>query len=156
MTSPSSPPKPADSLASVEVQPMKGLVLVHPPHWSILEAQKVLQVALYEAGKSRLVQHDAAISYGDLLQRVRFNLEALNVEAVELLDHLPWKAWKTYDKPIDEPIDQDTMTEMRFELVDMLHFIMNIAIALDMRWEDVERIYYTKHLENISRIQRGY
>lgn len=141
---------------SVEVQPMKGLMLVHPPHWSILEAQRMLQKALFDAGKAELCQHDEAISYGDMLLRVRFNLEALNVEAVELLDHLPWKSWKTYPKSLNEAVDQDTMTEMKFELVDMLHFIMNIAIGLGMRWEDVERIYYTKHLENMNRIQRGY
>lgn len=144
---------------SVEVQPMKGLILVHPPHWSILEAQRVLQQALCDAGKTD-AEHGkpgyAAASYEELLNRVRFNLEALTVEAVELLDHLPWKAWKSYDTVMSHAVDQGTLTEMQFELVDMLHFIMNIAIALGMKWEDVERIYYTKHLENLSRIDRGY
>ena len=140
----------------MEVQEMKGLEVQAPPRWSILEAQKKLQLALHESGKSSYPEHLPSTSVRELLHAVRFNMEALNVEMVELLDHLPWKSWKTYSLDLDAPIPDDVRVEVAFELIDALHFIMNIAIALGLTWEECEAIYYTKHIENLNRIGRGY
>lgn len=140
----------------MEVQEMKGLEIKEPPRWNILEAQKKLQQKLFDAGKTDHAEHIPARSLGELLHSVRFNKEALGVEMVELLDHLPWKGWKTYPHDLDAPVPEEIRVEVAFELIDALHFIVNLAIALGLSWEECEAIYYTKHLENLDRITRGY
>lgn len=47
-------------------------------------------------------------------------------ELSEILNWLPWKHWKTY-----ESSDIDDL-EVRFELVDIYHFLVNIAQVMDL------------------------
>lgn len=52
----------------------------------------------------------------------RFRWEdAITIEAVELFDHLPWKWWKSYSKPVDR-------SQVVLEAIDIWHFILSRVI----------------------------
>lgn len=69
-------------------------------------------------------------------------------EAFEILREQNWKPWKQ-----PKPIDYD---KLRFEVIDALHFIIEICILLNMNHEDILAIYKRKMEININRQIGGY
>lgn len=71
-----------------------------------------------------------------------------------------WKPWKsthedrrmTYFSDLS-PEDQ---LEVKFEMIDTFHFIMNKFIALGMDSEEIFKLYYLKNAENFKRQENGY
>ena len=71
-----------------------------------------------------------------------------------------WKPWKathedrrlTYFTELSEA-DQ---LEVKFEMIDAFHFIMNKFIALGMDAEEIFKLYFLKNAENFKRQERGY
>jgi len=57
---------------------------------------------------------------------------ALIAESVEVLEETPWKPWKA-----SRPIADDELARLRVELVDVLHFLVNLFIAAGMDADDV-------------------
>lgn len=76
---------------------------------------------------------------------------ALNHELMELEDWLPWKFWskKHSSKEVDE-------LELKYELIDIMHFLLSMFIIWDMTAEEISTLYLTKHNENIRRQNDGY
>lgn len=143
----------------MEIQKMAGLeVTPVSDGYDPFERQRALQELIYASHPGTLIQHGPAKTIGGLLARVRFNMEAIMVELVELLDHMPWKEWKLYptdlsDSPDDHP---DVVTEMKFEVVDVAHFLFNIALALDMDYDEFLAIFEAKQKENRRRQEERY
>lgn len=143
---------------------MAGLDLVIPADdFDPLESQRELQEKIFatKTGEGHTFVRDhsrAAETVGELLARMRFNHEAYCAEHQEMLDFLPWKEWKTYDLEPVNSVEElgETLTELKFEAVDKLHFLMNDFINLGMTWEDVMVVYATKQAENRARQERGY
>jgi dimeric dUTPase (all-alpha-NTP-PPase superfamily) len=48
------------------------------------------------------------------------------------------------------------MLETWYEYADMLHFFVNIGLALGITGDDLEKLYVTKNKENFDRQNRGY
>ena len=69
-------------------------------------------------------------------------------EACELQRLTSWKWWK---KPT--PFNEQ---EARKELVDIIHFVVSAAIALDMTPADILEEYEKKNLINHQRQEQGY
>ena len=83
--------------------------------------------------------------------RVKWTLNyirALQQEAAELTDSLPWKWWAKYQK-----LD---IQNARVEVVDMLHFLVSIAQVLGMTAEDFHSAYVKKNAVNHNRQDGGY
>lgn len=70
-------------------------------------------------------------------------------ECSELLGHMNWKHWKK------ERVDVD-QHEVRFEVIDLLHFVLSLAIVWGMTADDVAAYYMAKSDENVARQKRGY
>lgn len=122
-----------------------------------IEMQRYLQSLVEQTKPGRLVQTGPALTYGELLKRVRFNREAIEDEFAEIMDMLPWKEWKTYKaRGEGDPISEDDRIELAYELVDILHFLFNLFIALGVDWQLMLNIYLTKNLENQRRQREGY
>jgi hypothetical protein len=67
-------------------------------------------------------------------------------EAMNELKNRPWKATFTQT---DRPAYYE-------ELVDVVHFMVELLIASGMKAEDLHQMYLGKHAENMSRQERGY
>ena len=75
---------------------------------------------------------------------------AMIMEVCEYINWLPWKWWrKSQDQTINE-------VEAKYELIDILHFLISLCLEHGMNEEEIYTIYMTKAQENIRRQQEGY
>jgi len=93
------------------------------------------------------------VSLGDLDEagKTRWVLNytrAMQQELAELVDSVPWKWWAKYQS-FDEQ-------NARVEVVDLFHFLVSLAQALDMSAEDVYQAYLKKNRVNHDRQESGY
>lgn len=70
-------------------------------------------------------------------------------ESCEVLNWTRWKHWKRYDESVDE-------LELKYELVDMLHFLLSLMLVWGMTAEECFSMYVAKNRENHSRQMEGY
>jgi hypothetical protein len=155
---------PAPEVRAVQHQPMAGLQLpAKPAEVDFIELQRELQLLIetraIREGRKVTRQAAPAISVGELLGRVRYNEEAIRMEFAEILDQCPWKDWKAnYALGRNDALSgqPELMLELKFELIDVLFFWLNLALALGMSWDEVRRIYMAKWHENVRRQREGY
>lgn len=69
-------------------------------------------------------------------------------ELTEFIEWTEWKPWKT-KKEIH-------IVEAKIELIDVLHFIVNLMMAMGMTSQEVFDLYIAKNKENFARQDRGY
>lgn len=80
----------------------------------------------------------------------------LTQELHEMLHVLPYfKPWMDYSAMTVEEYETG-MEEARKEFIDMFHFMLNIALALDMSDKDIYDMYMEKNKENHKRQDEGY
>lgn len=106
-----------------------------------LEAQWALQVEAY--GKDPRKLSDA-----EKMDWVRWNVLALEDELHEALQETGWKPWAT-----SQHLNQDAF---RGELVDALHFFLNLMLAADISAEELLAGYQLKREKNAKRQADGY
>lgn len=133
---------------------MAHLEVTHPgPEFDMLQTQATLQRRL------------GAVAYPvsterDFLGVFRMNTEAIDSEWEEIRDRLPWKAWKSdHIRRLadDDLMPEDQRLEIKYELIDSLHFLLNMMIAAGFTsWHEVESFYWAKNRENLDRQERGY
>jgi dimeric dUTPase (all-alpha-NTP-PPase superfamily) len=73
---------------------------------------------------------------------------AIQQEAAELTDSVPWKWWAKYQK-----FDSQNA---KVEVIDLMHFIVSSAQVLGMDAEEFFRMYTAKHAVNHARQDAGY
>jgi dimeric dUTPase (all-alpha-NTP-PPase superfamily) len=61
---------------------------------------------------------------------------------------VPWKWWAKY-----QTFDKQNA---RVEVVDLMHFLISLALVLEMTPEDFYTAYTKKHSVNLSRQDTGY
>ena len=87
--------------------------------------------------------------------RIKWLLEMLNCfhnELEEIREQLPWKHWKGYpDYNLKE-----TLPEIKYEFIDLLHFLLESFIILGMDGEEVLKLYHSKNQQNHDRQDKGY
>lgn len=80
---------------------------------------------------------------------------AIMIEAAELFDWAPWKHWST--RSGNKQVEQDQLYgpehlhEIKMEIVDVLHFTLELAIVLGMTASDVYELYLEKNKINHER-----
>lgn len=74
---------------------------------------------------------------------------AVACETTELLDALPWKPWKKSYKEVD-------LNNVHIEIIDILHFVIEIAIIWGLDARSLYNLYMKKMQENIDRQNKGY
>lgn len=80
----------------------------------------------------------------------------LTQELHEMLYVLPYfKPWKDYSTMTAEEYEAG-MEEARKEFIDIFHFMLNIALALNMSDKDIYNMYMAKNKENHKRQDEGY
>jgi len=73
---------------------------------------------------------------------------AMSQEIAELTDSVPWKWWAKY-----QTFDKQNA---RVEVVDLMHFLISLALVLEMTPEDFYAAYTKKHSVNLARQDSGY
>ena len=105
----------------------------------LFENQMILREKLL--GPDSLNLTDKQIS-----DQIRLHIEAMIHETSELRELLAWKHWKQY--PDNFSIDKE---EARFEVADLMCFLMNIAILLGMSGDELLHYTYAKQKHNVER-----
>ena len=124
------------------------------PLVDMFNMQRSLQKKLAETG--RAIDYDTA-SFKDRIDDISDQWRNMNMEMTELLERLPWKRWKTYStEQLAGFVSEEQKMETYFEAVDVLHFYMNICLALGIDGEMLEKLYISKNAENFARQARGY
>ena len=71
-----------------------------------------------------------------------------------------WKRWKSdHAKAKDMKLSDltpDDMAELKFEIIDILHFFLNMWISIGGDAKDMYNMYLSKNEENWERVKRGY
>lgn len=137
----------------------------------MLDMQKSLQVRLAK-DREYCYHPDELKTAGDVVGWMREQKDCIDDEFRELLTSLGemhrgdkdasavWKKWKSryieaQNKPISEMSPEDQL-EIKFELIDIMHFVFNMAIGLNMSAEEMFKLYYLKNAENFARQDNGY
>lgn len=117
-----------------------------------LQEMLMLQNALQQ----RLGYNFAGMSYEERVELIKeFSIHA-NQEMNEMLYELPFfKPWKDYSGMTLEEIEA-AFDKARKEFIDFWHFILNIALLLNMFSDDIYKEYVAKNAENHRRQDEGY
>lgn len=138
----------------------------------MLDMQKELQIKLAEDKPFSNRHPDSLETAGEVLAWLRAQDDYIADETRELYTALGgmsngekaasavWKPWKAQHvemqaKKIKDLSPEDQL-EIKFELIDQLHFFLNKIMALGMTAEEVFKLYYLKNAENFARQERGY
>lgn len=138
----------------------------------MINMQRSLQKRLAKDKPERNPDPDSLETAGQIVDWMRIQKDSMDDEFRELLTSLGgmsngekdasavWKNWKARNLELRNvkiadmsPADQ---LEIRFELIDALHFFINQIIALGMDGQDIFELYYLKNAENFARQDRGY
>jgi len=87
---------------------------------------------------------------GEKLRVTKEIIHAIHDECSEIMGWLPWKHWKNYT---EHKLETE---EIKFEIIDLLHFIFNLAFIWNMPFDEIEDYYLVKLKENIRRQEDGY
>jgi dimeric dUTPase (all-alpha-NTP-PPase superfamily) len=97
---------------------------------------------------SQLSQKIGRYKWGDE-KRIEALTEAIIQEACELQNLTNWKWWKQTKKEFD-------VGKAKEELIDIVHFVLDVALVLGMSAEDIYREYIKKNKINLERLKNGY
>lgn len=141
------------------------------PFQSMLNLQNQLQLQLHERLPNNIPPSDIKTK-GELIDCLDANFDAIMDEFRELKTSVggmsrgdkaasaAWKRWKTDNTKIREELLSDMSTddllEMKFEFVDIFHFILNMCTALGITYEELFVLYMLKNKENARRYNSGY
>lgn len=71
-----------------------------------------------------------------------------------------WKTWKKSHKESDvkkfSEMSERDLLELKYELVDIQHFLFNLMIAVGITPDELFNLYFAKNKENRERQKRGY
>lgn len=73
---------------------------------------------------------------------------AISQEVAEATDSVPWKWWAKYQKYDEQNV--------RVEIIDLLHFVVGMAIITGMTADDFFGAFLKKNKVNHDRQDRGY
>lgn len=110
--------------------------------------------AQQEALQNRLGYDFDEMTAAERVDYVRLNVLALTDELHEALQETTWKPWATYpDGPDGAFVDRDAYVK---ELIDALHFLLNLFLVGGASPDEVFDRYVEKNQVNHDRQNRGY
>jgi len=132
----------------------------------MLDLQRNLQIDL--AARLPLSNIDPTMieSKGELKEWFRDNRDAISDEFTELIEAIGgnnsaiWKKWKSDHVSLGaekwQDLNENEMLELKYEAIDIMHFVNNIFIALRMDAAEIGRMYAAKNTENLRRYKTKY
>lgn len=106
--------------------------------------------------QERLGYHLWRMSKEEITAYIKEHSIHVNQEMNEMLYELPFfKPWKDYSSMSLRDYEE-AMEKAKKEFIDVMHFMLNIALALDMSANDIYTMYMDKNKENHVRQDEGY
>lgn len=106
--------------------------------------------------QERLGINFSDMDYEQRAQFMRDHFVYLDQELQEALYEMPYfKAWKDYSGMSEEQ-REEAWQKVRMELIDALHFFVNLLLCAGFSAEDVYSMYVAKNKENHRRQDEGY
>lgn len=103
---------------------------------------------------------------GQMKEWFRDNRDAINdefkelIEAVGAQNNAIWKKWKANHVELCneawQDLTEEEILELKYEAIDIMHFINNIFIALRMDAKEIGQMYAAKNKENLRRYENKY
>lgn len=84
----------------------------------------------------------------DDINNIRVFCLAAMVELSEMLQETPWKPWKK-NQEFNKVLAKE-------ELIDVMHFIVNLALCLGMTYDEFDFMFMEKNKVNFRRREYGY
>lgn len=150
----------------------KTIAMSNDPLQVMLDMQKSLQIRLAEDKPFTNRHPDSLETAGEVLAWLRAQDDYIADETRELYTSLGgmsngekaasavWKPWKAQHAEMQakkiRDLSPEDQLEIKFELIDQLHFFLNKFMALGMDAEEIFKLYYLKNAENFARQDRGY
>jgi len=132
----------------------------------MLDLQHNLQIDLAQRLPLSNIDPTMIETKGELKEWFRDNRDAISDEFTELIeaiggnDSAIWKKWKANHAALGQEkwqdLSEDEMLELKYEAIDIMHFINNIFIALRMDAAEIGRMYAAKNAENLRRYKTQY
>lgn len=138
----------------------------------MLDMQKSLQVRLAEDKPQWNMHPDNLETAGQVLSWLQTQKDCVDDEFRELVTSLGemhrgdkdasavWKKWKARHGEAQEKricdMSQEDQLEIKFEMIDILHFMLNMFMALGMDSEEIFKLYFLKNKENFDRQDNAY
>jgi len=140
---------PENKCAQLLSNPVAELELGEQSLVKMFDMQKSLQERLgYDFDNLTMEQRVA---------HLKENWIALSDEFSETLERLPWKKWKKYTPEAKADwTSEEQKVETQFEVIDMFHFMINMALLVGIDGETAWKMYAQKNAENFARQDRGY
>ncbi len=139
---------------------------------TMYDMQNTLQQMLHEKLPLNNPNPNNLETVGEIFDYVRENKQAIDDEYRELVDALPgmslpekersalWKRWKSNHNGIRDikfsDLSEEDKYELQFECCDILHFYLNMMIALKITPQQMFTMYYAKNNANAQRYANGY
>ena len=79
-------------------------------------------------------------------------IASIHNETEELRENLPWKLHKDYSGYDFNKVRVET----KYEVIDLLHYVLELMLILGMDADEVLRLFYSKHAQNVERQRKGY
>lgn len=120
---------------------------------TLLKMQKQLVANISKTKKIDMLKAiDGETSMERKLELVDHVLTCMSQEIAELRDYLPWKTWKDYKDYDFKKVEK----EIKYELIDIFHFWLDLCLLLGMNGGDVVKYYFAKCWQNHQRQKKGY
>lgn len=155
-----------------DVQRLRDLFQTNTkPLNTLMVTQNNLQIELFKKLPYNLPPSQVRTK-GELIDCLDANFDAIMDEFRELKNSVGgmskgekaasavWKRWKSDNRSMRDELVSDMSEadrlEMKFEMVDVMHFILNMLSALDITYEELYVLYMLKNQENLRRYQSNY
>lgn len=132
----------------------------------MLDLQKNLQIDLAKRLPLSNINPDEIQTKGQMRDWMKNQRDAIGdefkelIEAVGKQDNAIWKTWKANHVELsNEPwkdLTEEEMLELKYEAIDIMHFVNNIFVALQMDAKEIGQMYAAKNAENLRRYNAKY
>lgn len=138
----------------------------------MINMQRSLQKRLAQDKPERNPDPDSLETAGQIVDWMRIQKDSMDDEFRELLTSLGgmsngekdassvWKNWKAKNLEMRavkiKDMSPEDQLEIKFEMIDAVHFFINQLLALNITGEELFSLYYLKNKENFARQDRGY
>ena len=117
----------------------------------LFELQKGLMEKIAEKNNSNLMD----VANGNCTDKeqqwwVEHMISCMHNELEEIREWFPWKSWKQYKD------FKTNKVEVKYEIIDMLHFLLELMLIMGMDSKEVFQIMYSKMKINHERQDNNY
>lgn len=139
---------------------------------TMLHMQGTLQTKLAKEKPEMNLNPNELDTAGKVVDWMRTQKDCIDDEFPELLTSLGgmsggekdasgvWKAWKANNlekrATLISDLSPEDQLEIKFELIDIWHFFLNMNVALGLDSQEIFELYYLKNKENFDRQNNGY